>query len=153
MHRYEATIVWQRGDQTFTDNRYRRTHEWRFDGGARVPASASPQSVPLPMSDPAVVDPDEALVAATASCHMLFFLSHAAKNGFIVDSYVDEADGVLQENDAGRMAITRITLRPQVVFSGERQPRADDIAAMHHDAHAQCYVANSLRSEIVIEPR
>ncbi|HYD81707.1 MAG TPA: OsmC family protein [Paucimonas sp.] len=152
MHKYEATVAWQRGDQSFADNRYSRAHEWRFDGGARVPASPSPQSVPVPLSDPAGVDPEEALVAAASSCHMLFFLAYAAKRGFTVDSYVDDAFGVMERNADNKFAITRITLRPKVVFGGERQPSAEQIAALHHDSHEQCYVANSLKSEIVIEP-
>ena len=153
MHKYEATVVWQRGDQKFTDNCYNRTHEWRFDGGARVPGSPSPLSVPAPMSDPAAVDPEEAIVAAASSCHMLFFLAYAAKRGFIVDSYIDEAFGIMEKNSDNKYAITRIILRPKIVFSGECMPTADDIASMHHDSHEHCYVANSLKSEIIIEPR
>ena len=151
MHQYEATVAWQRGDQDFRDNRYSRAHEWRFDGGARVPASSAPSSVPVPMSDPAGVDPEEAVVAALSSCHMLFFLSYAARRGFTVDSYVDAAVAVMDRNVDGRMALTRITLRPRIVFSGERMPEAGEIAALHHDAHEQCYIANSLKAEVVIE--
>ncbi|RJG06581.1 OsmC family peroxiredoxin [Noviherbaspirillum cavernae] len=151
MHTYEATVSWQRGDQTFVDNRYSRAHEWIFDGGARVPASSSPLSVPLPMSNAANVDPEEALVAAASSCHMLFFLHVAAKRGFVVESYLDNAVGVMDTNGDGKMAMTRITLRPKVVFSDERQPTADELDAMHHYSHEECYIANSLKSEIVVE--
>lgn len=151
MHRYEATVAWQRGDQPFSDNRYSRAHEWRFDGGARVPASSAPSSVPVPMSDPAGVDPEEAVVAALASCHMLFFLSFAARRGFIVDTYADAAEAVMDRNADGKLALTRITLRPRIVFGGERRPGADDIAALHHEAHEQCYIANSLKADVVIE--
>jgi organic hydroperoxide reductase OsmC/OhrA len=151
MHQYEATVAWQRGDQNFKDNRYSRAHEWRFDGGARVPASSAPASVPVPMSDPAGVDPEEAVVAALSSCHMLFFLAYAAKRGFTVDSYVDAAFAVMDRNADGKMALTRITLRPRIVFSGERMPGAEDIAALHHASHEQCYIANSLKADVVIE--
>jgi organic hydroperoxide reductase OsmC/OhrA len=152
MHKYEATVAWERNGQQFADNRYSRAHEWRFDGGARVLGSPSPQSVPPPMSDPAGVDPEEALIAAASSCHMLFFLAYAAKHGFVVDSYVDEAFGVMEKNGENKYAITRITLRPKIAFSGEHRPTAEDIAKIHHDSHEQCYVANSLKSEIIIEP-
>jgi organic hydroperoxide reductase OsmC/OhrA len=151
MHTYEATIAWQRGDQAFTDNRYSRGHTWRFDGGAEVAASSSPLSVPLPMSIAENVDPEEALVAAASSCHMLFFLSIAGKNGFVVDSYVDHAAGVMEKNSEGKVAITRIALRPQIRFAGEKQPTADQLAHIHHESHERCYIANSLKAEIVVE--
>jgi organic hydroperoxide reductase OsmC/OhrA len=151
MHKYEATIAWQRGEQKFIDNRYSRAHEWIFDGGLRVPASSSPLSVPTPMSNAANVDPEEALVAATSSCHMLFFLSFAAKHGFVVESYVDQAYGVMEKNAEGKVALTCITLRPKIVFSGERQPTAQELDAMHHDSHERCYIANSLKSEVIVE--
>ena len=152
MHSYDATITWTRDGQTFTDNRYSRGHRWTFDGGAEVPASSSPYVVPVPMSVAANVDPEEALVAATSSCHMLFFLSFAAKRGFVVDSYVDRASGVMEKNAEGRIAMTRITLRPEVVFTGERRPAQEEIDRMHHDSHEQCFIANSLKSEILVEP-
>ena len=152
MHRYDATISWSREGQKFTDNRYSRAHAWTFDGGAVVPASSSPQVVPLPMSAAANVDPEEALVAATSSCHMLFFLSIAAKRGFVVDSYVDRASGVMEKNGEGKVAMTRITLRPEVVFGGERRPTPEDLEHIHHESHEQCFIANSLKSEIVVEP-
>ncbi|MDB5772364.1 MAG: hypothetical protein V7606_1941 [Burkholderiales bacterium] len=151
MHKYEATITWHRGEQDFSDNRYSRAHEWMFDGGACVTASSSPLSVPVPMSDPAGVDPEEALVAATSSCHMLFFLSNAAKRGFIVDSYVDQASGVMEKGSDGKIAITRITLRPKIVFAGDRQPAANELDEMHHESHEKCFIANSLKSEVVVE--
>lgn len=152
MHSYDATVSWTRGDQAFSDNRYSRGHQWTFDGGAQVPASSSPHVVPVPMSVAANVDPEEALVAATSSCHMLFFLSFAAKRGFIVDRYLDRASGMMEKNSEGRMAMTRITLRPDIVFAGERQPTSEEIHRMHHDSHDQCFIANSLKSEIVLEP-
>lgn len=151
MHRYQATIRWDRGEQPFVDNRYSRGHEWEFDGGAKVAASSSPLSVPLPMSVAENVDPEEALVAATSSCHMLWFLSLAGRAGLIVDRYVDPAFGVMEKNSEGKMAITRIVLRPQIVFSGVL-PSAEQLAQMHHAAHENCYIANSLKAEIVVEP-
>ncbi len=151
MHQYQASILWQRGDQTFTDNRYSRGHEWQFDGGLTVPASSSPLSVPLPMSVAGNVDPEEALVAAASSCHMLFFLWLAARQGFTVDRYADEAVGIMEPDARGKMAITRIVLRPEIAFSGDLQPTAQQRAALHHQSHEDCYIANSLRAEISIE--
>jgi organic hydroperoxide reductase OsmC/OhrA len=153
MSEHLATVEWSRGDQDFTGNRYSRAHDWRFDGGAVVRGSSAPTSVPEPMSDPAAVDPEEALVAALGSCHMLFFLAFAAKGGFTVDSYRDEAVGVLGRDERGKTSITTITLRPAVVFSGDNRPDAAAIDALHHRAHDACYIANSLRAEVVIEPR
>jgi organic hydroperoxide reductase OsmC/OhrA len=149
---FEAKVEWQRNDQSFLDQRYSRAHEWVFDGGLRVPASSSPLSVPLPMSVADNVDPEEALIAATSSCHMLFFLSIAAKRGHVVESYSDSAVGLLEKNAEGRMAMTNITLRPQIVFGGAAWPSEEDIAAIHHEAHEKCYIANSLKTEITIEP-
>lgn len=150
MHRYTATIAWSRGDAPFTDLRYSRAHRWRFDGGADVPASASPQIVRLPFSDPAGVDPEEAFVAAASSCHMLVFLSIVARRGFAVDAYVDEAEGIMERNADGREAITRIALRPRITWHGDAPDQAT-LDALHHEAHEQCYIANSIRSEVVVE--
>lgn len=152
MHRYEARISWSRNEAAFLDNRYSRKHEWSFDGGARVPASSSPSLVPEPMSSAAAVDPEEALVAATSSCHMLWFLALAAERGFVVESYTDAAYGVMDKNRQGRIAITRITLRPQVTFATQHRPQADALGRLHRDAHERCFIANSLTSEVVIEP-
>jgi organic hydroperoxide reductase OsmC/OhrA len=151
MKRFEATLAWQRGDQAFTDLRYNRAHRWHFDGGIDVPASSSPLSVPVPLSDPAAVDPEEALVAAAASCHMLFFLSLAAARGYVVDRYDDRAVGLLDTGPDGRPAITRIILNPAIAFSGEHRPDRAALAELHHEAHARCYIANSLKGEIVVE--
>jgi organic hydroperoxide reductase OsmC/OhrA len=151
MKRFEATLAWQRGDQAFTDLRYSRAHRWRFDGGLDVPASSSPLSVPVPLSDPAAVDPEEALVAAAASCHMLFFLSLAAARGYVVDRYEDRAVGLLDTGPDGRAAITRIVLDPVIAFGGERQPDRAALAELHHEAHARCYIANSLKGDVVVE--
>jgi organic hydroperoxide reductase OsmC/OhrA len=151
MQEFEATIDWQRAAQPFGDQRYSRAHEWRFDGGLRVPASSSPLSVPLPMSDASCVDPEEAFVAAASSCHMLFFLSIAATRGFIVDSYQDQAVGYLDKDAGGDMAMTKILLRPAIAFSGARLPDEAELAAIHHAAHKRCYIANSVKTIITVE--
>ncbi|SHH63527.1 OsmC family protein [Massilia sp. CF038] len=151
MQQFMASVTWQRGEQPFLDQRYSRAHQWAFDGGLQVPASSSPLSVPLPMSDPAALDPEEALVAALSSCHMLFFLSIAAQRGFVVDSYVDRAVGTMQKDGGGKKSMTGIVLRPAIVFGGERVPDAAARAAMHNSAHAQCYIANSIKAHVSIE--
>lgn len=152
MAEYTARVLWQRAaQQSFTDQRYSRRHVWQFDGGAEVPGSSSPHSVPLPYSDPSAVDPEEALVAAISSCHMLWFLSLAAKAGFTVDGYRDDASGTMARNAEGRMAITVVTLRPAVRF-GDKQPAADELAHLHHEAHERCYIANSVKCEVRCEP-
>lgn len=152
MSEYQATVLWQRGEQVFTDNRYSRRHGWDFDGGASVAASSSPRVVPPPYSDPSAVDPEEAFVASLSSCHMLWFLSIAAKRGFRVDRYSDRAVGHMEKNPSGRIAMTRVILRPEVVFSGERLPGPADIDAMHHEAHEQCFLANSVKTDVRCEP-
>lgn len=153
MSTYTAEIRWSRGEQKFTDNRYSRAHSWHFDGGAVVPASSSPAVVPLPMSDAAAIDPEEAFVASLSSCHMLWFLSLAAKRGYTVDSYSDAASGVMEKNAAGKLAMTVVTLRPLVTFSGAKLPDRVVLDALHHAAHEECFIAASIRSEIVIAPR
>jgi organic hydroperoxide reductase OsmC/OhrA len=150
---HHAHIHWQRPPgQAFTDNRYSRAHAWQFDGGAVVAGSSSPHSVPLPYSDPAAVDPEEAFVAALASCHMLWFLSLAASAGWVVDGYRDDAVGVLARNAAGRFAMTVVTLRPAVTWGGTRQPDAVEQARLHHAAHEACYIANSVTTDVRCEP-
>jgi organic hydroperoxide reductase OsmC/OhrA len=152
MHKYEARVSWTRGaSEKFTDNRYSRAHQWAFDCGITLRASSSPSVVPLPLSVTDAVDPEEALVASTSSCHMLYFLFFAAKRGFVVDSYVDNASGVLEKNAAGKMSMARITLRPAISFAGAA-PSSADLDALHHAAHEECFIANSLKSEIVVEP-
>ena len=152
MSEFYATTEWQRGEQPFTDNRYSRRHAWTFDGGVTVPASSSPHSVKLPYSDPSCVDPEDAFVAALSSCHMLTFLWLAARAGWRVDSYRDEAVGVMSENARGRLAMTVVTLRPAVVYSGDVQPDAAEQARLHHQAHEQCYIANSVTTDVRCEP-
>jgi organic hydroperoxide reductase OsmC/OhrA len=149
---FTATIRWQRGDQPFIDKRYSRRHEWHFDGGAVVPGSSSPHAVRVPYSDPAAVDPEEAFVAALSSCHMLWFLDIAARAGWVVDDYRDTALGVMAPNAEGKLAMTRVTLRPAVTFSGGKQPDAGQLQALHHQAHAECFIANSVKSEVRCEP-
>lgn len=152
MGEYTAVIQWKRAGAAFTDNRYSRQHLWRFDGGIEVPASSSPQVVPLPMSVVAAVDPEEAFIASLSSCHMLWFLSIAAKRGFVVENYRDEAIGVMARNSNGKMAMTLVTLRPAVEFGGGRLPAADDVITLHHEAHEQCFIANSVQTEVRCEP-
>lgn len=151
MSRYTANVHWTRGDAQFTDNRYSRRHAWHFDGGAEVPGSSSPQSVPVPYSDPEAVDPEEALVAALSSCHMLFFLSIAAKRGHRIDEYADDAEGFLERDADGRMSMTRVVLHPRIAFSGDHPPSSADVRAMHDAAHHACYIANSVKAVIEIE--
>jgi organic hydroperoxide reductase OsmC/OhrA len=151
MSEYSADISWHRGaGEVFIDSRYSRAHEWRFDGGVVVPASSAVASVPLPYSKSENVDPEEALVAAASSCHMLSFLYVAARARFVVDAYEDHALGTMSADERGRKSITHIALRPKVRFSGPRAPDAAAVEHMHHEAHEQCYIANSLRSEITV---
>ncbi len=149
MSTFTARVVWVRDHQPFLDNRYSRAHRWEFDGGLAVPASSSPFSVPVPMSDPSAVDPEEALVAAASSCHMLFFLSLAAQRGFVVERYDDNAAGLMEKNAEGRIAMTRITLAPNITFEG-KTPTEQELAELHHAAHDKCYIANSIKAEVVI---
>jgi organic hydroperoxide reductase OsmC/OhrA len=149
---YQATIHWARGSAVFTDSRYSRGHTWRFDGGLEVPASSSPHVVRVPYSVEAAVDPEEALVAALSSCHMLWFLQLAQKAGFCVDEYTDAAVGVMGANPAGKLALLRTTLRPRLRFSGAQQPTPAQVDQLHHRAHEECFIANSVTTEILIEP-
>lgn len=152
MSEYTATIRWQRQpEEDFVRSKYSRGHEWMFDGGTVVPASASPHIVPLPYSVEAHVDPEEAFVASLSSCHMLFFLSIAAKNRFTIESYTDNAVGTLELDAEGKLSMTRINLKPEVVFSGELQPTTEQLEKMHHQSHEQCFIANSVKTEVVVE--
>lgn len=153
MSEHHAEVLWERADEDdFVANRYSRRHRLRFDGGAEVAGSSSPHSVPLPWSDPAAVDPEEAFVASLSSCHMLWFLALAAKAGYGVDRYRDAASGVLARDAAGRMSMTVVTLRPEVVFSGAAQPDAAATLRLHEAAHDACFIANSVRTEVRCEP-
>jgi organic hydroperoxide reductase OsmC/OhrA len=149
---HTAIIRWTRGDAAFADGKYSRAHAIAFDGGIEVPASASPQVVRAPLSREDAVDPEEMLVAALSSCHMLFFLDFARRGGFVIDAYEDQAEGVVAKDERGRMAVTRVTLRPAIVFSGDTRPSAADLDDLHHKSHEACFIANSFRGEIAIEP-
>lgn len=152
MSEHYAQISWKRKqDEVFSDNNYSRGHVWEFDGGLTVPASPSPHVVPLPLAIEENIDPEEAYIAALSSCHMLVFLSIAAKRKYVIDSYIDKAVGILAENEAGRMAVTKVILRPDVVFSGERVPTREQLEKMHHLSHENCFIANSVKTEIVTE--
>jgi organic hydroperoxide reductase OsmC/OhrA len=151
MSTYTATIRWKRsGDGDFTKGQYSRLHEWAFDGGAVVEASPSPHVVPAPWSNQAGVDPEEAFVASLSSCHMLFFLDFARRAGFVVDSYVDEAEGVMEKRADGKIAMTRVTIRPRIDWGGN-PPDAAALADLHHKAHEACFIANSVTTEVTVE--
>lgn len=149
-HVYTATVEWQRAEQSFTDNKYSRGHTWSFDGGVTVAASSAPAALPPPLSRVDAVDPEEALVAAVSSCHMLFFLALAAKKGFTIDRYVDRAAGDMTKNERGKLYVSRVTLNPEITYSGGKRPTPEDIEALHHRAHEECYIANSIRADVVI---
>jgi organic hydroperoxide reductase OsmC/OhrA len=152
MGEHTAEVLWERGEQKFVDGAYSRRYLMRFDGGISVPGSASPLVVPTPQSDVAAVDPEEAFVAALAACHMLWFLAIAAKRRFCVDRYVDSPAGVMGRNADGRIAMTLVTLRPYVRFSGLQRPGADEVRQMHHEAHEACFIANSVKTEVRCRP-
>lgn len=151
MSTYTATVKWQRGDRAFEPKSYSRGHEWIFDGGLTVPASASPDIVPLPLSVAEAVDPEEAFIASLSSCHMLFFLDLASRRGIVVDEYTDEAVGFLGKNSEGRMAMTQVILKPNAVYGGDTEPDAEKTAELHHKAHELCFIANSVTSEVLTE--
>ncbi|UOO89422.1 OsmC family protein [Vitreoscilla massiliensis] len=152
MSLYAARVVWLRQPQeAFTDNAYSRLHQWQFDEGVSVPASSSVHSVPLPHSVSAAVDPEEALVAAVSSCHMLWFLGICAKKDIVVESYDDQAEGIMAKNAANRDAITQIFLRPDIVFGGAQQPDAVTVTKIHALAHHSCYIANSILATVTVE--
>jgi organic hydroperoxide reductase OsmC/OhrA len=153
MSRHTATVSWARANAAFIDNKYSRRHVLRFDGGVEVPGSSSPHSVRVPYTSVEAVDPEEMFVASISSCHMLWFLSIAAKRGFRVDSYDDDAEGTLEKDRDGNVSMTRVVLRPRIAFSGARAPSTADLAAMHEEAHHECYIANSVRTVVAIESR
>ncbi|MEE3650465.1 MULTISPECIES: OsmC family protein [unclassified Brenneria] len=153
MSEYIASITWERDGQPFLNNRYSRLHHWQFDGGIRLRASSSPHVVPLPMSVSDAVDPEEALVASLSSCHMLWFLSIAAQHKFCVDDYQDNAVGTMGVNQAGKTAMLKVALCPQVRFSGEKQPTADEYEQLHKLAHDACYIAHSVNFPVECQPR
>lgn len=150
MHRYRATIRWQHAKGKFATGQYSRKHSWHFDGDLEIPASASPQIVPAPYSDPSAVDPEEAFVASLASCHMLWFLSLAAKNGYIIKSYEDAAEGIMKENGEGKLGITKVILKPEVWFVSNSKPNQRIFDQLHDQAHEKCFIARSVNAEIII---
>ncbi|PSW21798.1 peroxiredoxin [Photobacterium sanctipauli] len=152
MSQHTAMIRWNRNEnETFSDNKYSRAHVWEFDGGLTVPASPSPHVVPMPYSVEQNVDPEEAFIAALSSCHMLVFLSIAAKQKYVIDEYIDHAVGFLEEGDDGKSSITKVILRPTITFSGDRQPTLTQLEKMHHLSHTNCFIANSVKTEVVTE--
>ena len=150
MATYGCTLEWARGDAAFTDQKYSRAHVWRFDGGAVVPASSSPHSVRVPLSDPSAVDPEEALVAAVSSCHMLWFLSLAAQRGIVVDGYRDAAEARMGSFGDGRRGIVEVILHPEVTVMG-KAPAEGAIDALHHEAHELCDIAHSIRGAVRVQ--
>jgi organic hydroperoxide reductase OsmC/OhrA len=150
---YYADIEWKRSaTDIFFDNKYSRAHTWSFDGGVTVPASSSPHVVPVPYSIEANVDPEEAFVAALSSCHMLPFLFLAADKKYVVDRYTDKAIGIMAKNSDGKLAMTEVTLRPEVIFGGEHKPTSTQIAELHHVAHHKCFIANSVKTDVTVAP-
>ena len=152
MSSYSATVLWTRQPtETFQDNKYSRAHVWSFDGGVSVPASAAPGHVPAGTSRPDAVDPEEAFVASLSSCHMLFFLYYAAKFGAVVDRYEDTAMGDLARTPQGRSWISRVTLKPRITWGAGKIPSPNELETLHHQAHEDCYIANSVKTEVVIQ--
>lgn len=154
MAEHKATVRWTLpGDaDAFLKGRYSREHTWTFDGGVTVPASPAPSVVPVPYSNPAGVDPEEAYVASIASCHMLTFLYVAMREGFVVERYEDDAVGVMRKNERGAIWVAAVTLRPRIAYGGEKHPSARDVDHLHHLAHEQCFIANSVKTEITVAP-
>lgn len=152
MSAHTVVVQWERRDSAFVDHRYSRAHRWSFDGGAVVPASASPSIVRAPYSDPAAVDPEEAYVASISSCHMLWFLDLAARAGWVVDRYVDRAEGFLTKREDGKLWLSRVVLAPEVRFAGERQPTSEAVEQLHHRAHEECFIANAVKTGIELRP-
>jgi organic hydroperoxide reductase OsmC/OhrA len=149
MSEHKISLEWKRGTPDFQYQTYNRDHAWKFDGGHEMQASAAPAY----LGNPKNVDPEEAFVASLSSCHMLTFLAVACKKRFMLDNYTDEAVGHMEKNENGKLAITRVELHPKVKFSGEKQPTAEELDEMHHFAHAECFIANSVKTQITVEPQ
>jgi organic hydroperoxide reductase OsmC/OhrA len=152
MAEHKATIHWRRTSPDFLRGKYSREHTWTFDGGITVAASSAPSVVPVPYSNPAAVDPEEAFVAAVSSCHMLSFLYLACKQGFEIDNYTDEAVGLMAKNEKGVPWVSTVLLKPKITFSGERTPSAEELGHLHHLAHEQCFIANSIKTDVKVNP-
>lgn len=151
MSQHTARIAWKNTGTEFMQGKFSRAHTWTFDGGLTVPASASPAVVRPPLSDPAAVDPEEAFVASLSSCHMLTFLHLARRAGFQVESYDDDAVGELTKDAAGAIFISKVTLKPRIVYGAEKRPSSDEVARLHHDAHEQCFIAQSVKTEVTVQ--
>jgi len=151
MSKHTAIITWKGGGPDFAAGRYTREHTWRFDGGMTVLASPSPHVVPAPWSNAANVDPEEAFVASIASCHMLTFLWLASREGFVADGYEDEAVGEMTKNDRGLAWVSSVTLHPRIAWSGAKLPTSADLERLHHLAHEQCFIANSIKTAVAVE--
>jgi organic hydroperoxide reductase OsmC/OhrA len=152
MSEHKATVSWKRSaSDDFLKGRYSREHSWAFDGGAVVQASPSPSVVPKPYSNPAFVDPEEAFVASLSSCHMLTFLYLAGRAGFQIDSYEDAAVGLMTKNEKGVPWVSTVTLSPRIAFTGEKRPTAEQLEHLHHQAHEQCFIANSVKTDIRVQ--
>ena len=150
MSEHKAIIRWQRTSPDFLKGKYSREHTWSFDGGATVAASSSPSVVPVPFSNPAGVDPEEAFVASISSCHMLTFLFLASRQGLVVDSYEDEAVGFMGRNERGASWVSSVRLQPRILYSGEKPPTPAHEDGLHHAAHEECFIANSIRTEVTV---
>jgi len=150
MSEHKAIISWKSTSPDFLKGKYSREHTWTFDGGMTLAASPSPSVVPVPYSNPSHVDPEEAFVAAVSSCHMLTYLYLASRQGFQVDSYHDEAIGVTNKNQSGATWVSEITLSPKITYSGERLPTPADEQRLHHLAHEQCFIANSIKTQVTV---
>jgi organic hydroperoxide reductase OsmC/OhrA len=150
---YSVQLLWKKSpNEKFTDNKYSRRHQWIFDGGTKVSASSSPHVVPVPLSDESAVDPEEAFIAALSSCHMLFFLSLAAKRNYIIETYEDNAEGTLAKIENGEMAMTVVNLKPKVTFTGSNIPSEEVMNELHEISHKKCYIANSVKTEVNVIP-
>src|SRR5271157_2469660 len=148
---YHVTVSWKKDlEEVFVDGKYSRSHTWIFDGGIELAASSSPHVVPLPMSNESAIDPEEAFIASLSSCHMLWFLSIAAENKYIVESYVDHAEGILGKNRDGKLAMTKVTLKPKVIFNSKTTLSREQVDGLHHLAHEKCFIANSVKTEITV---
>jgi organic hydroperoxide reductase OsmC/OhrA len=150
---HTASLAWTRGDQPFVDGKYSRRHRITFDGGVAIDGSSAPGVVRPTLSVEDAADPEELLVASLASCHMLFFLDFARRAGFLIDRYADDAEGEMGKDERGRVALTRVVLRPVVHWSGAAHPSPDAVRELHHKAHEACFIANSFRGAVVVEPR
>jgi organic hydroperoxide reductase OsmC/OhrA len=152
MAEHVAIIRWTRSGESseFFKGRYSREHTWTFDGGLTVPASSAPNVVRPPYSNPANVDPEEAFVASIASCHFLTFIWLAGKEGFQIDSYEDRAVGKMANNERGVSWVSEVILNPNINFAGDKKPTNADLSRLHHAAHEQCFIANSVKSKVTV---